>query len=77
MWFSFDDPLMAAQQLLGKETNGDLERQTTTPCAVGGLQQDHVFDSTLCGVSVSRNLNPFVLGPYGSEGLELQSMELQ
>lgn len=57
---SFDDPLTAAQL---QEIKGDLKKQTTMPCAVGGLQQNHVLNFTLCAVTGN-----FVLG--AETGLE-------
>lgn len=61
----FDDPLTPAQQLFGKESVGDLERQPTRPCAVGGLQQSHVFHSTLCAVNRGECSGPSALGSCG------------
>lgn len=57
----FYDPLAAAQQLFDE----DLKRHTTTLCAVGGLQQNHVFNSTLCAITVADNQDSPFLAPAG------------
>lgn len=41
-----------------KENNGDLERQVTALCFVEGLQQNHVFNSTLA-VTVASDPNTY------------------
>lgn len=59
-----DDLLMVAQQVFGKETYSDLERQTTTVCSLKG--KNYVFDFTLCAIitEVSCPHTLFVLVAY-------------
>lgn len=73
----FDDSLTAVQQLLSKETGGNFGRKLTTLCAVGALQQNPVFGSTLCAVTAVSDPAPFIPGAYrlgkeiGGRGLEI------